>query len=173
MATCHEADGCLTLRDAVLIHAPIDRCFQLTCCIALVHEELGMNPVSGRTEGFVVGGDVVRWEGWQLGMKHFHVSHISSFQRPVFMQDTMLDGRFKSFQHDHHLREVTDAVHPEKTGTLLEDELRFSLPFGKAGEMVARGIMVPHIRHLLSSRFARLKRISEGEDWRRYLPDAA
>ncbi len=173
MKTCDEANGCFTLRDSVLVHAPVDRCFRLTCSIALVHEELGMNAVSGRTEGFVTGGDVVRWEGWQLGLKHFHVSHISSYQRPVLLQDTMLDGRFKTFQHDHHLREVTDAAHPERSGALLEDELRFSLPFGKVGEIVARTIMVPHIRGLMKSRFARIKRIAEGDDWRVYLQDAA
>lgn len=152
------------LRGTAEIQAPIERCFALTCAIALVREELGMQPTIGRTEGLVRNGDVVRWEGWQLGLKHFHVTHISGFQAPVFLQDTMIDGRFKTFQHDHHLIETPGGA------TRLEDEVRFSLPFGIAGRLVARFIMVPHIHRLLSSRFARIQRLAEGDGWRKYLP---
>ena len=155
------------LRESAQIHAPIDRCFQLTCSIALVQEELGMKPVSGRMSGMVRGGDTVRWEGWQLGLKHFHVSNISSYERPVFLQDTMVAGRFKTFQHDHHLREVPGGI------TLLEDELRFTLPFGALGHVIARYVMVPHIGKLMASRFARIKRIAESDDWRKYIADPA
>ena len=169
MTTRQEADGSFTLADSLLVQAPIARCFELSCSLELVREGLGMNAVSGKTEGFVVGGDVVRWEGWQLGLKHFHVSHISGFERPVFMQDTMLDGRFKTFQHDHHFRAQAGST----PSTLLEDELRFSLPFGALGALVAKTIMVPHIHKLMRSRFQRIKRIAEGEDWRRYLPAVA
>ena len=154
------------LRASTLVRAPVARCFQLTCLIALVQEELGMHPVSGRTSGFVEMGDLVRWEGWQLGFKQFHVTHITGFERPTFLQDTMSAGRFRTFQHDHRLQES-----PE--GTLLEDELRFTLPFGVLGRAVARYVMVPHISKLLTSRFARIKRIAEGGDWRKYLPDTA
>ena len=159
-----EQDGLFHLSDSALVHAPIERCFKLSCSLELVHEELGMNAVSGRTEGLVVGGDVVRWEGWQLGLKHHHVSSSSGYQDPVFLKDTMLDGRFKYFQHDHHMKETAD-------GTLLSDELRFSLPFGALGRLVAQHIMVPHIRKLLKSRFARIKRIAEGDGWRKYVGD--
>ncbi len=163
-----ELDGTFILRDTQLVHAPIDRCFQLSCSLELVHDELGMVAVSKKKHGLVEGGDVIRWEGWQLGLKHFHVSHISGFQEPVFMQDTMLDGRFKAFQHDHHFREVPHGP-KGPSWTQLEDELRFSLPLGALGSLVARYIMVPHIRKLLRSRFQRIKRIAEGNDWQRYL----
>lgn len=164
-----ETDGTFTLRDTQLVHAPIDRCFQLSCSLELVHQELGMNAIEGKSEGLVTGGDIIRWEGWQLGLKHFHVSHISGFQESVFMQDTMLDGRFKTFQHDHHFREVPDGPHGPPW-TKLEDELRFSLPFGALGRLVARYIMVPHIRRLMRSRFQRIRRIAESNEWQRYLP---
>lgn len=163
-----ETGGTFILRDSQLVHAPIDRCFQLSCSLELVHDELGMVAVSDKKDGLVEGGDIIRWEGWQLGLKHFHVSHISGFQEPVFMQDTMLDGRFKAFQHDHHFREVSGGPH-RPTWTQLEDELRFSLPFGALGRLVAKYIMVPHIRKLMRSRFQRIQRIAEGNDWERYL----
>ena len=161
-----EQNGVFTLRAEATVHAPMERLFDLSCAIALVKEELGMKPVEGRTAGLVVAGDTVRWQGWQLGLPQFHVTHISGYQRPTFLQDTMLRGRFRTFQHDHHLRPLPGG------GTELQDELRFSLPFGWAGRLVARYIMVPHIRRLMRSRFERLRRIAEGDGWRRYLPDA-
>ena len=170
MKPLQQRDGLFILRDSTAIHAPIDRCFQLSTCLALVQQELGFRAVSGRTTGFVQAGDTVRWEGWQLGLKHFHVTKISGFDYPTFLQDTMLDGRFQHFQHDHHLRESHDAATSNQQGTVLEDELRFALPFGPLGHAVARYIMVPHIRNLMRSRFARIKRIAESEDWRNYLP---
>ena len=165
MSLVEDEEGCFTLRESALVHALVERCFALTAAVALVEEDLGMKPVSGRTAGLVQAGDLVRWEGWQLGMKHFHVSRISSYNKPVFLQDTMEAGRFRTFQHDHHLSETP-------SGTLLQDELRFSLPFGSVGRLVARFVMVPHIRKLLRNRFARITRLAEGEDWRKYVPQA-
>ena len=165
MATEWKAqNGTFTLRMSSIVAAPIDRCFLLTSAIALVQEELGMRPGSGRTSGLVVGGDTVRWQGWQLGLLHHHESLISGYQRPVFLQDTMLQGRFQSFQHDHHLRELPDGT------TELRDEVRFSLPFGVLGRVVARWIMVPHILGLLRRRFERIGRIATTDAWRNYLP---
>jgi hypothetical protein len=157
-----ETAGTFTIRQTALVRAPIERCFELTCSLALVQEELKMRPKSDRT-GLVEGGDVIRWEGWQLGWRHFHVSKISGYEKPVFLQDTMLDGRFRTFQHDHHLRET-----PE--GTVLEDEVRFSLPFGVLGRLVARFIMVPYILRLMRNRFGRIRELAETEGWRRFRP---
>lgn len=162
----HAQDGNFTLRMATTVAAPMDRCFLLTCAIALVQEELGMRPVSGRTSGLVEGGDTVRWQGWQLGLPQHHVSLISGYQRPTFLQDTMLQGRFQSFQHDHHLRALPDGM------TELQDEVRFRLPFGFAGRLVARYVMVPHILGLMRRRFQRIGRIATTDAWRQYLPDA-
>ena len=120
-----------TLRDSTIIHAPIERCFALSTHLAIVERELGMHPVAGRTSGCVQGGDTVHWKGWQLGFPNFHVSLISQFERPYYFQDRMLAGRFRSFQHDHRFRQLADGVG-------LDDEVRFTLPFGWPGRVVGR-----------------------------------
>lgn len=150
-----------TLRDSICIQAPITRCFALSTNLAIVRKELGMRAVAGRTEGCVRGGDTVRWEGWKFGFPQFHVSLISEFEEPFYFQDRMLNGRFKSFAHDHRFRETS-------AGVLLEDELQFSLPFGVAGRAVGQVIMVPYIRKLMRERFAMLKEIAESEQWRNF-----
>ncbi len=154
-------EAMFTLRDSIVIQAPIERCFALSTNVAIVQKELGMQPVAGRTTGCVRGGDTVRWEGWQLGFPNFHVSLIAEYEPPVHFQDRMLEGRFKSFAHDHRFREV-------EGGVLLEDELRFTMPLGWPGRVVGQAVLVPHIRRLLRERFAMLKGIAEGEAWRDY-----
>ena len=152
-----------TLRDSVLIHAPTERCFQLSTSVAIVQKELGMKPVAGRTSGLVQGGDTVRWEGWQLGFPNYHVSLIEAFDPPHFFRDRMIAGRFRSFEHDHRFELTADGV-------LLGDELRFTMPFGPLGSLAGSAVLTPHIRGLLRRRFALLKRIAETDEWRSYLP---
>ncbi len=150
------------LQDSILIQAPIERCFLLSTSIEVVAQTLAMRPVEGKTSGMILANDQLLWRGWKFGLPQMHETLITGFDAPVFFQDTMGRGRFARFQHDHHFTE-TDS------GTLLEDELRFSMPFGWAGAAVGQLIMVPHIKGLLRRRFALLKRLAEGEGWRRYL----
>jgi ligand-binding SRPBCC domain-containing protein len=150
------------LQDSIEIAAPIDRCFLLSTCIDLVGPVLGMKAVSGKTSGLVVEGDRLVWRGWVFGLPQMHETLITGYRRPEFFQDTMGRGRFAFFQHDHFFTEADG-------GTRLHDKVRFSLPFGFAGELAARYAMRPHIAGLVRRRFAMLQRIAEGEEWRRYL----
>lgn len=149
------------------MRAPIERCFLLSTSIAIVERELGMHPVRGRTTGFVTGADTVRWEGWQLGLPQYHESLIEAFQPPTFFRDRMIAGRFASFEHDHALTDRGDGT------VVLSDELRFTMPWGWLGEVVGTLLLVTHIRGLMRRRFALLKHIAEGQEWRDYLQMAA
>jgi ligand-binding SRPBCC domain-containing protein len=155
------------IKDSVHVRAPIQRCFLLSTSLEIVERELGMHPVATadttRTAGLVLGGDRIRWEGWQLGLRHYHVSLISGFTPYSFFQDTMIAGRFKYFRHDHELTEIGGQ-------TLMKDTIRFSLPGGFAGRLVGKYIVLPHIRGLLSRRLQLLKGIAESDQWRKYLP---
>jgi ligand-binding SRPBCC domain-containing protein len=151
------------VKDSIHIHAPIERCFLLATRIELVEKTLRMRPVAGKTEGHVVKGDRVMWRGRKFGLPQIHESLITRYERPVFFQDTMRRGRFKEFQHDHEFAEVDEQ-------TLLTDKVRFSLPLGRLGKLVARRVLVPHICRLLQERMLLLKRVAESEEWRQYLP---
>jgi ligand-binding SRPBCC domain-containing protein len=153
------------LRDSILIHAPLDRCFALSCSVEIVERELGMHPVCGRTAGLVTGGDTIRWEGMQLGFPNYHVSLIvpGTWEPPVFFQDRMIAGRFRSFEHDHRFTDTQDGV-------LLSDEVRFAMRFGAAGALMGKTVLAPHIRGLMRRRFHLLKRLAESDAWREYVP---
>lgn len=154
-----------SLRHGLLVQAPIERCFALSTHLAVVERELGMHPVEGRIAGLITAGDTVRWEGLQLGFASHHVSLIvpDAWDPPHFFQDRMIDGRFRTFEHDHRFIET-------ENGTFLDDCVRFTLPLGWAGELVGRMILVPHILGLMRRRFALIQRLAETEEWRDYLP---
>ena len=156
-----------TVSDSIHIHAPIERCFLLSTSIELVEQVLEMRPVEGRfrkTAGLVVEGDRIEWRGWVFGLPQVHESLITRYERPAFFQDAMARGRFKRFQHDHRFTEIDGH-------TLVVDKVKFSLPFGGPGKVVARWVMVPHIAALLRRRVIRLKHVAESTEWKRYLPD--
>ena len=149
------------LHDSILIEAPIGRCFQLSTSIEVVGLTLGMRPVEGKLAGTIKASDRLVWRGWKFFLPQMHETLITGYREPVYFQDTMGRGRFATFQHDHHLKEV-------EGGTLLEDDLRFSMPLGWAGAAVGTVVMVPHIRGLLRRRFALLKKLAEGDGWKAY-----
>lgn len=154
-----------TVRDEIAVHAPAERCFLLSTSVEIVAQDLRMHPVRGRISGLVVGGDTVRWQGWQLGLPQFHESLIERFEPPVFFCDRMIAGRFASFEHNHSFTDRGDGT------VLLSDEVDFTMPLGWPGQLVGEWILLPHIQGLLRRRFRLLKRIAESEEWRRYLPE--
>jgi len=143
-----------THRGTIHVQAPIARCFALSTNVEVVRRELRMEPVEGKRTGHVVLNDRILWRGWKFGLPQLHESLITAFEPPTFFQDTMLRGRFHAFQHSHHFT-------PTDTGTLLEDEIRFSLPFGPFGALVARTILLPYVRDVLHRRFQLLKSLAE------------
>ena len=76
------------------------------------------------------------WKGWKFGLPAMHETLITGYERPTFFQDTMGRGRFKFFQHDHHF-EFSNGK------TIMWDVIRFALPFGFLGRLVARFILMP------------------------------
>lgn len=150
------------LRDEIIVRAPIERCFLLSTSLEIVAQELGMRAVRGRTSGLVIANDTVRWEGWRLGLPQFHESLIGEFEPPVFFRDRMIAGRFARFEHDH-------AFSQQGNGVLLRDEVRFTMPWGWSGDLIGQWVMVRDIRGLMKRRFARIRRIAESEEWRKYL----
>jgi ligand-binding SRPBCC domain-containing protein len=143
----------------------MDRCFLLSTNVELVRETIGMRPIAGRTSGFIDSEDQITWYGWKFGIPHLHESRITAYERPSFFQDTMLRGKFKRYQHDHILAAIGGL-------TMLNDRIRFSLPLGWVGDIVAKRVLVPYLSKMIRNRLRLLKRIAESDDWRDYLPDS-
>ena len=179
-----------TVRDTAVVRAPLDRLWALSTRVELVKETLGMNLAGGTTTGFVADGSRVVWKGWKFGLPTEHHTLITGYsapdaatstmassalelhaeapgQRVAWFQDSQERGRFAFFQHDHWLRERAGSKgEPE---TILEDEVRFRLPFGPLGRIASRLILKPYVRRLVKRRFASLAALAEGDGWRAWI----
>jgi ligand-binding SRPBCC domain-containing protein len=154
------------IKESIHINAPIDRCFLLSTSIEIVAQTLAMHPVSGQTSGLITTGSQLLWRGWKFGLPAWHETFITRYDAPDFFQDTMGRGMFRHFQHDHRFEDIDGR-------TLLIDIVRFSMPLGPLGRLVGKYVVVPHVLATMQKRFALLKRLAEGEEWRRYLVDAS
>lgn len=132
------------------IAAPVERCFDLECSIDLHTASTdwsGERAVAGVTSGLIGLGQEVTWQGRHFGFYMTHTSQITKYQRPHYFQDRMVQGKFRSFCHDHFFK-----LNPG--GTLMTDVLQFEAPrwrrkvktgggiCGNAGKP-ARAVVVP------------------------------
>jgi ligand-binding SRPBCC domain-containing protein len=147
-----------TIEITTLMKAPIAKCFDLSLNIDL-EKEAGkghqLQPIGGRTSGIIGSGERVRWKAKQYGFWVTHTSEITAFDAPVFFQDSMVQGIFRSFQHNHYFR----ALDPEKTE--MRDMLSFSMPLFALGTLSERLIVRRRLFELLTARNRLIQQAAE------------
>ena len=139
------------------IEAPPEICFDLMRDIRLHTEttvETNDRATAGVTGGKIGLGQTVTFEGTHFGMRQRLTVKVVEFARPRHFVDEMIEGRFKSFKHGHEFFE-------RDGGTLMVDTLRWASPFGIVGRLVDKLVLERHLRHLVTTRNARLKQIAE------------
>jgi ligand-binding SRPBCC domain-containing protein len=152
-----------TVSETTHVNAPLDRCFLLGTSIKLVSRTLKMHALERDENELIQPNDRLIWHGWKFGLPQMHETRVTAYDRPHYFQDSMGRGRFKRYQHEHTFTEIDGH-------TLLHDKIRFSLPLGWVGDMVAKTLIVPYIAGMLHRHLQLLKRVAETEEWRKYLP---
>ena len=89
-------------------------------------------------------------------------SKVVRYEAPEFFRDVMTKGLFRSFEHDHHFKEVAGE-------TVMQDELRFAAPLNFLGALAERLVLRDYLLRFLAERNALIKQVAESEQWRRYL----
>jgi ligand-binding SRPBCC domain-containing protein len=147
------------------IVAPIERVFDLARCIDL-HEatmtKQGEKAVSGITKGLINLGETVTWEATHFGVKQKLTSKITEYKRPSHFRDSMVEGAFKRFDHDHFF---------EQNGaqTLMKDVFDYDSPLGVLGNVANVLFLESYMRKILTERNRLIKEIAEGNEWRKFL----
>lgn len=130
------------------IAAPVERCFDLARDIDF-HvrslEHTGEQAVAGVTTGLIELGESVTWEARHLGVRQRLTSKITAFDPPHHFRDTMTQGAFKRFAHDHFFKAQGDH-------TVMRDVIDFASPIGPLGWLVDRGFMAHYLRRLIAQR---------------------
>lgn len=140
------------------IEAPINLCFDLARDIDFHIEssrETGEQAVGGITTGLIGLGESVRWRAKHFGVRQYLTSQITALDAPTYFQDTMTEGAFRSFQHDHHFLALTPSR------TRMSDQLTFAAPIPVFGIIAERLLLQPYMTKFLQHRNLALKRRAE------------
>jgi ligand-binding SRPBCC domain-containing protein len=154
-----------TIQLETRIAAPARRCFLLALSIDLhIDSTAGTREraIAGVTTGLISEGESVTWRGRHFGLLLQHTSKITQYEPPIFFQDIMTAGVFKSFEHDHRFQEQYGE-------TVMQDELRFSAPFGILGSTAEKLVLRHHLTRFLRERNHFVKQVAESQMWRKYL----
>jgi ligand-binding SRPBCC domain-containing protein len=140
------------------IAAPAARCFDLSRDLDLHLRSFAHTDeraIAGRTSGLIGMGEEVTWRARHFGFTHEHRSRITAFDAPRHFRDSMVRGRFRSFEHDHFFAESEPGV------TVMTDVIAFASPLGPLGRLVDRLVMTAYLRRLIQGRNAVIKDAAE------------
>lgn len=147
------------------ISAPVERVFDLARSIDLHKNSMSKydeRAVAGKMSGLINLGETVTWEATHFGIRQRLTSKITAFDRPCYFRDSMVEGAFKRFDHDHYFEESSGR-------TIIRDVFDFESPLGILGMIVDFIAVESHMSIMLEERNELIKHTAESDDWRRFL----
>src|SRR5215471_8843109 len=133
------------IRLETYIHAPIERCFDLSLNVDLHRHSVAHTqerPIAGVTAGLMKLGDTVTWEAVHFGVRQRLTSKITAYERPYRFTDQMVRGAFHALEHVHEFVS-------QPPGTLMIDDFSFRAPLGVLGSLVERLFLTGYMCGLL------------------------
>ena len=159
----------VTLKEWTLIRAPIARCFDLARSVEAhlagnIHWGEAAVASGDVTTGLIGLGQRVTWRAKHFAIWQRLTSEITAMDRPLYFRDIMIEGPFRSMQHDHIFRTVSPDI------TEMENVYRFAAPLPLLGRLAEILVLRRYMQGLLRERSAVIKKIAESEEWQRLLP---
>jgi len=155
------------IRLETLISAPIERCFDLSRSIDLHKLSLAdtrEEAIAGVTSGLIGLNEQVTWRARHFGVRQTLTSQINEYNRPHHFRDSMVQGIFRSFDHDHFFEERDGS-------TLMTDVFAWKSPLGLLGVLADKLFLANYLRRLLQERNRIIKRVAESDQWREILDE--
>lgn len=146
-----------TIRLETPIHAPPERCFDLSISVdAHAQSQAGAHerPIAGVLAGEMRLGDTVTWEAVHFGVKQHLTSQITAYDRPSSFTDELVAGIFEQLHHVH-------SFVAQPYGTLMIDVFTFRAPLGVLGRLAEIMFLTRYMRGLLVARNRYLKQAAE------------
>jgi ligand-binding SRPBCC domain-containing protein len=147
------------------ISAPAERVFDLSRSIDLhitSTKETNEKAIGGKTKGLIELNETVTWQARHLLKTRTLISKITQMDLPNSFTDTMIEGDFKSYYHEHFFK-------PVKNGTIMIDRIYFEVPYGRFGDFAAKLFLKRYLEQLLISRNKVIKEFAEGQKWKSIL----
>lgn len=112
--------------------------------------------IRGKTTGLISLGETVTWRAKHLGFYQELTSIITDYNRPTFFADEMQKGAFKSFRHEHYLRQENKKV-------IVKDIFEFKSPYGLLGKLVDVLFLKNYMKRFLVERNEIIKNYAESK----------
>jgi len=148
-----------------IIHAPMERCFDLSRSIDLhVASTNGSNEkaVAGRLKGLILEGETVTWEATHFFVRQLLTTKITSMQRPFRFYDVMQQGAFKSMEHEH-------LFYDQDGSTTMKDVFVYEAPYGIFGQLFDKLVLRRYMSALLKERNQAIKNFAESGAWKKFI----
>ena len=110
--------------------------------------------IDGITSGLINKGETVTWRGKHFGFYLTHKSIISAMEIPSYFVDEMVEGKFKSFKHEHSFIEGNGFV-------MMIDKIEYQTPYGIFGKLFDALILKKHLTNFINERNNVLKELAE------------
>lgn len=154
-----------TITIVTKIHAPIERCFDLSRSIdlhTLSTSATKEKAITGVTSGLIAMGQEVTWRAKHFGIWQILTSKITAFDYPIYFRDSMIEGAFKRFDH-HHYFDYKDGY------TVVTDIFDYDSPYGYLGRVINMLILTRYMRMFLEGRNRCIKDVAESDKWMVFL----
>jgi ligand-binding SRPBCC domain-containing protein len=156
------------LEELTTIQAPIERCFDLARSVEVhlagnVHWGEQAVATGGVTSGLIGLEQQVTWRAKHFGIWQTLTSKITKIEPPVYFQDIMLRGAFRSMEHDHYFRSLPSGA------TEMKDVFTFAAPLPVLGRLAELLFLRRYMQALLHERNVVIKKIAESDEWRAHL----
>ena len=146
-----------TIQLSTAINAPIEIIFDLSRNID-VHQQstakLNETAIDGITSGLINANETVTWRGKHFGVYLTHKSIISAMVIPTYFVDEMLEGKFRSFKHQHTFIQKNGFV-------LMEDKIQYETPYGIFGKLFDHFLLKKHLTTFILERNLFIKALAE------------
>ncbi|MCZ8089151.1 SRPBCC family protein [Flavobacterium sp.] len=110
--------------------------------------------IDGITSGLINKGETVTWRGKHFGFYLTHKSIISAMEIPSYFVDEMVEGKFKSFKHEHSFNERNGFV-------IMIDKIQYQTPYGFFGKLFDILFLKKHLTNFINERNSVLKELAE------------
>jgi ligand-binding SRPBCC domain-containing protein len=118
--------------------------------------------IGGITKGLIGAGEEVEWKGKAFGIWWKHHSQIVAYNRPFHFRDSMKQGAFRHYDHDHFFESV-------ENGTIMRDIVHFEAPAGLLGRWLDSLLLQKYMSDLIARRSESIRSAAESDLWKRYL----
>ncbi|OUD36762.1 SRPBCC family protein [Flavobacterium sp. FPG59] len=146
-----------TIQLTTKINAPIEIIFDLSRNIDVHQQSTSKSnetAIDGITSGLINLNETVTWRGKHFGVYLKHKSLISAMENPTYFVDEMLEGKFKSFKHQHTFIQKDGFV-------VMEDKIQYETPYGIFGKLFDLLVLKNHLSTFIAERNSFIKTLAE------------